>query len=279
MNTKPKQGVKRAFHRNGIVAVEESHRRQKLHGRCRTWHRNGKLAGEVFYRNGLLHGVCRQWNERGKLLGSFRMTHGTGIQKVWHDNGRLQLEFATVGGEFCGRKRLWLRDGTPLSDSLYLYGLAVTPGEYRKATAKNRRLPKLHGRFIKRPLPNRAKQKHIHRVFISSLLAKRNRSEAQAWLQSDNKTTRSLGHFKRVSDAAKFVGEIYQAGAIKIIVPDIYYNKRGDQFADALLVQLPKAAKVRKSIRKVCEKLRSQKLGAVEPGKDISETHLFLSMS
>jgi len=63
-------------------------------------HRNGQLATEELYFDGRLHGVVRQWNEHGRLLGSFRMTQGTGTQKSWHDNGRLNLEFATVEGCF-----------------------------------------------------------------------------------------------------------------------------------------------------------------------------------
>ncbi|MGO9584662.1 MAG: hypothetical protein ACLP2Y_00415 [Limisphaerales bacterium] len=279
MNTRPKQEVRRIFHRNGVVAAEENFCGQKLHGRRRTWHRNGKLASVEFYRDGLLQGVCRQWNENGALLGSFRMEHGTGVQKSWHDNGRLNLEFSTVSGGFYGRSRLWLQDGTLLSDQIYVQGRIVTPDEYRKASVHDPRLPEFKSRIGKTRPRNRTTQKLIHHVFVSSLLEKRNRSEARTWLNTDVKAARSLGHFKRTSDAVKFVEEIYKAGAVEVIVPDIYHGKRGDQFADALLVQLPKTLKARQAIRKACEILRSRKLGAVEPGEEIGETHLLLSMA
>jgi MORN repeat variant len=276
MSATLKQSVRRTLHRNGVVAVEENVRGQKLHGRRRTWHRNGRLASEEFYRDGLLHGNCRQWNENGTLLGSYKMKRGTGIQKSWHDNGRLNLEFSTVAGEFSGRSRLWLQDGTLLSSQIYLQGRIVTPHEYRKAAKQNPNLPKLRGRVAKskRPTP-----KHIHQVFVSSLLRKRNRSEAHAWLNASDAGIRSLGRFKKKDDAVKFVEELYQAGAVKLIVADIYHGKRGEQFADALLVQLPKSPKARNAVRTACEKLRSRKLGAIEPDKDIGETHLFLSMA
>jgi hypothetical protein len=276
MSARPKQVVKRIFHRNGFVAAEENFCGQKLHGRRRTWHRNGKLATEEFYCDELLHGTCSQWDENGKLLGKYKMLHGTGTQKSWHGNGRLNLEFSTVSGGFFGRSRLWLQDGTLLSDRISLDGRNVTAGEYRKAARQNPNLPRLRGRITKL---NRPTPKHIHHVFVSSLLKKQNRSEARTWLNADDKTARSLGHFKRASEAAKFVEELYQAGAVEVIVPDIYHGKRGDQFADALLVQLTKTLKARQAIRKACEILRSRKLGAVEPDKDIGETHLFLSMA
>jgi hypothetical protein len=276
MSTRPKQVVRRIFHRNGVVAAEENFRGQKLHGRRRTWHRNGKLASEEFYRDGLLHGTCSQWNENGKLLGKYKMLHGTGTQKNWHGNGRLNLEFSTVNGGFFGRSRLWLQDGTLLSDRICLDGRTVTTDEYRKAVKQNPDLPRLRGRITK---SNRPTTKHIHHVFVSSLLKKQNGSEARTWLNAGDKSARSLGHFKRTSDAAKFVEELYQAGAVKVIVPDIYHGKRGEQFADALLVQLPKPPKARKAVRAACDKLRSRKLGAVEPDKESGEAYLFLSMA
>ena len=66
---------------------------------------------------------------------------------------------------------------------------------------------------------------------------------------SGRETRRLPGHFKRGSDALKFVEQLYQAGAVKVIVPDIYQSRKGDQFADNLLVQLPKAVAPRKSVR------------------------------
>jgi hypothetical protein len=279
MSTKPRQRVERLFHRNKVAAVEEFFCGQKLHGRRRTWHCNGKLATEEFYFDGLLNGVIRQWNEKGRLLGSFRMEHGTGTQKSWHDNGRLNQEFTTIAGEFCGRSRMWLRDGTLISDYVVLSGRPVTRDEYHRATLKESRLPKLRDWPAKLPPRNRAMDKHIQHVFVQGLLSKRNRSEAQAWLKAGGKTMRSTGRFKRKSDALKFVEELYQAGAVKVIVPDIYQNKKGDQFTDNLLVQLPKAATARKAIRKVCEQLRSRRLGAVAPDKDLGESYLLLSMA
>jgi hypothetical protein len=276
MSARPKQIVKRIFHRNGIVAAEENFCGQKLHGRRRTWHRNGKLATEESYHDGLLHGKYSQWDENGKLLGEYKMIQGTGTQKSWHGNGQLNLEFSTVSGGFFGRSRLWLQDGTLLSDRIYLEGRIVTADEYRNAVKQNPNLPRLLGRITK---SNRPTPKHIHHVFVSSLLKKQNRSEARTWLNAGAKAARSLGHFKRTSEAAKFVEELYQAGAVNVIVPDIYHGKRGDQFADALLVQLPETVKAKKAVRKACDKLRSRNLGAVEPQKDIGEAHLFLSMA
>ena len=276
-----KSTVQQSFYRNAQLREEVRVRKNRRHGVARTWHKNGLRAAEEPYQNGLLHGVCRQWSEAGLLLGQYRMVHGTGVQRAWHDNGRLQMEFSTVRGDFSGRSRLWLLDGTLLSEEINLHGIPVTAGEYRAARLKDKLLPPFRGK-PGRPFPrNRATQKRIHKVFVRSLLEKPHRSEARRWLtkESNDKTARSLGRFKRASDAAKFVDALYRAGASAVIAPDLYRNKAGDQFADCLLVKLPKSAARRRAIRKVCAQLRTRRLGAMEPDKDMGETHLYLSLA
>jgi hypothetical protein len=238
------------------------------------------LAGEEAYRNGLLHGVCRQWNEVGRLLGKYRMVNGTGIQRAWHDNGQLQSELSTVRGEFSGRSRTWLRDGTLLSERIYLHGRIVSAEAYCDAAKKDKSLPKLREKPGGVRRKNLASEYRIHRVFTKWLLGKSN-GEAAEWLHRNGeaKAARSLGRFKREGDAVEFVRALYDAGAAKVVVSDIYTNKNGDQFADYLLVQLPKDAKRRKAIRSICAQLQKRKLGAFEPDKDIGENHLFLSMT
>ena len=276
-----KSTIQESFYRNGQLREELPVRKNRRHGVARTWHKNGLLATEEPYQNGLLHGVCRQWSEAGRLLGQYRMVHGTGVQRAWHDNGRLQMEFSTVRGDFSGRSRLWLWDGKLLAEEINLHGLPVTAGEYRAARLKDESLPQFRGK-PGRPLPrNRATQKRIHEVFVRSLLEKPHRSEARQWLtkESNDKTARSLGRFKRASDATKFVDGLYRAGAVTVITPDLYRNKAGDQFADCLLVKLPKSAARRRATRKVCAQLRTRRLGAVEPDREMGESHLYLLLA
>src|SRR5579872_5210428 len=108
------------YYRSGQLREQVPMRDGRRHGTARTWHKDGRLATEEPYQNGLLHGLCRQWDEAGRLLGRYTMIHGTGIQRAWHDNGQLQLEISTVRGEFSGRNRLWLCDGTLISERFYL---------------------------------------------------------------------------------------------------------------------------------------------------------------
>jgi hypothetical protein len=275
-----KTTVQQDFYRNGQVRQEVPLRNGHKHGVIRTWHRNGVLASEEPFENNLPHGICGQWDESGRLLGRYKMVHGTGIQRAWHDNGHLQVEVSTVGGRFYGRNRIWLRDGTLISDRFCLDGRNVTPDVYRAAAAKDDRLPKFRGKPTTLPPENLANEKHLHRVFVDRLLEKPNRCEACAWLRkpTGNKTARSLGRFKRETDAARFVDELYRAGTREVIVPDIYDNKAGDQFADGLLVQLPKDAAKRTAVRKVCAQLRKKRLGVAQPDVDFGEHYLYLSM-
>jgi len=263
------------YYRNGQLREEMPLRKGQRHGTVRTWHKNGVLASEEPYQAGLLHGVCRQWDETGKLLGKCRLVHGTGIQRAWHDNGRLQLEVSTVRGEFCGRNRIWLRDGTLISERFYLRGRVVSPEKYRAAAAADGALPKFRGKPAKLPANNVTTQRRIHRVATSWLLRKPNRFEALAWLRKEvgGKTARWLGRLRNARDgakspAAKFVEDLYRAGANEVIVPDVYRSKAGAEFADALLVRLPKGAQKRKAIRLVCARLKRRRLGTVQPDRE-----------
>ncbi len=273
--------IQRHFYRTGLLREEIPLRNGRRHGVNRTWHRNGVLASEEPYQNGLAHGTCRQWDEAGRLLGKYRMVRGTGIQRAWHDNGQLQMEVSTVRGEFCGRNRIWLRDGTLLSERFYVHGRIVSLDEYREAAARDKTLPKFRCKPANLPPKNGATQKHIYRVFVASLLEKQNHSEARVWLTKNGgePTVRSLGGFKREKDAARFVQQLYHAGAAKVIAPDIYDNKAGDQFADCLLVRLPKNQAKRKAVRRVCAQLRTRNLGALQPDEDIGESFLYLYLA
>jgi len=273
--------IQRHFYRTGLLREEIPLRNGRRHGVARTWHKNGVLASEEPCRNGVPHGTYRQWDEAGRLLGKYRTVRGTGIQRAWHDNGQLQMEVSTVRGEFCGRNRIWLRDGSLLSERFYLHGRIVSADEYRDAAAKDKMLPRFRGKPANLPPKNGATQKHIYRVFVASLLGKQHHSEAKAWLTKNGgeATAHSLGRFKRERDSARFVQQLYHAGAAKVIAPDIYGNQAGDQFADCLLVRLPKNPAKRKAVRCVCARLRTRDLGAMQPDKDIGETYLYLYLA
>jgi hypothetical protein len=87
-----------------------------------------------------------------------------------------------------------------------------------------------------------------------------------------------LGHFRSDRSALAFIESLYAAGTPEVIVPGIYQDKWGNEFADGLLVRLPRSKAVRDRIRKVCATLRRRSLGVVQPYRDIGETHLSLSM-
>jgi hypothetical protein len=130
-----------------------------------------------------------------------------------------------------------LQDGTLIAEDITLFNREVTPAQYRRVAATDPRLPKLPGRIGKPPVHNRALERHSYRVFVAWLLKKRSRVEARTWLAAVDKKKRTFGRFKRASTAVKFVEELYQTGAVQVIAPEIYHNKRGDQFADCLLAQ------------------------------------------
>lgn len=266
--------VIRSFHRNGQLRVETHIRGRTTVGLHRTWYSNGKLATEQRFQNGLLHGVCRQWNNQGKLLGSFHMNHGTGIQKEWFENGRLQLETSTVNGEFTGRTRVWLLDGTLVSEQFAIENRNVSPAAYAAATIKNPDFPHYRLRAAKVNFPDEEEiERREFQLQVRRLLRQPNRKEAMAWL-SAGAGLRSLGLFK-FPRALRLVRELYEAGAIEVMVASIYPGKSGRQFSDAILVRLPSKKPIRNTIRRLLEKLPAKLRAGVLPATDQDEKFLF----
>jgi hypothetical protein len=276
----PKRRIERYYYRNEQIRMENREVGGELHGLCRTWHHNGQLAEESRYRHGLLHGISRQWDEKGRLLGSFTMNHGTGRQQYWHQNGRLRLEINSFNGKFFGRMRLWLRDGTLVQETFYISNLDVTRAAYLKAARKHPDWPQHKGQpagRVAREGP--ALKRKEHELFIESILDKKH-AEARQWLNAaKNPDLRSLARFRTAKAALQFVETLYAGGAETVIAAVIYAGQRGKQFADRLLVKLPKASAKRKALRKIYQDLCAKRGGALLPDeKDIGESHLFINL-
>ena len=92
------------------------------------------------------------------------------------------------------------------------------------------------------------------------------------------KGTRSMSRFRSQRAVVELVEKFYEEGAAEVIVPGIYFDKKGNEFADALLILLPKAKAARTKIRKVCASMRARSLGSFEPEADIGESHLYVLM-
>ena len=79
-----------------------------------------------------------------------------------------------------------------LKDISEVHGRIVSPDKYREAAARDKTLPKFRGKPANLPPKNGATQKHMYRVFLASLLEKRNRREARAWLKNGGGKTAHL---------------------------------------------------------------------------------------
>lgn len=272
--TKP--GTERLFYRNGQLRQEESYLGGERHGARRTWHRNGVLASEEFYEHNLLHGECAQWAEDGRLLGKFRMNHGTGIQREWFDDGRLHMEISTVNGKFTGRTRVWLRDGTLVVERWTVENREITRRNYRAAAKQHSEYPDFKADGA-RVLPRSKVEKREFELHAAWLLSRPDRREANEWLSESSAKSRSLGRFSH-RQATNCVEHLYQAGARSVWALFISESKRGEQFAEALLVELPKEPKARRTVRKAFAGLPKTVRPPVMPDRDCGESHLYIAL-
>ena len=269
-----KTRIERRFYRNGQLREETIYLGGQHHGPHRTWHRNAKMASEEFYQHGLLHGLCRQWSERGKLLGSFRMKHGTGIQREWFDDGQLRLETSTVDGKFTGRTRTWMRDGTLVFERYVIENHDVSRMEYRTAARKHPEYPNYSDDKTAVRLPDADEvEKREFRLHVAWLLSRRNHREAQEWLTVGARQ-RSLG-LLNFRQARHLVECLYNAGAKQVVTVGIYEGKSSKQFSDALVVKMPVEQRARRLIHQLLTKLPKKLRAGVVPEPDSNEEYLF----
>src|SRR5205085_1042345 len=105
-----------------------------------------------------------------------------------------------------------------------------------------------------------------------------NQAEARAWLASGEtkKCRTQLGSFTSERKALELIDRLYAKGAVSVTAVEIYSNSKGDAFCDRLVIELPKDAKRRASIRQICRSLRSADKTVVSPKSDSGENHLSL---
>lgn len=268
--------IQRSFYRNGQVREETPLRNGRRHGVARTWHKNGVLASEESYRDGQLHGRCRQWDEQGKLLGEYRMHHGTGIQRVWFDNGTLQLEHSLVNGVFTGPSRRWFQDGSLATEQLLVKNREVTPAKYAKEAASHPDWPRYSANGnVPRKLSPAVLEKRAFRLHCEWLAHKPTTRDATEWLNEAKANARAVGALS-AGRAQKLVCGALAAGARKVLAADTYGSKQGKQFADVLLVSLPKSKSRRAAIRKLFAVLPKRAKSAVQPDRDSGELWLYV---
>jgi len=274
----PRLRIERYYYRSGQIHVENRYVNGEFHGYCRTWHFNGQLAEELRYDHGLLHGVCREWDESGRLLDSFTMNQGTGLQRYRYDNGQIRMEFSTLDGNFHGRSRHWLRDGTLVREHFAINNRDATRIAYLKAARKNPDWPQYEGepagRVVRR---TRRLERKEYELFVASILEK-SHAEAKEWLSGkSSKASRSLAKFRSTKSALRFVEALYGAGAETVFVAPIY-GTRKKSFADWLLIKLSAVRSKRRAVRAICSAFHDKRGGGMLPDKDVGETHLFLRL-
>lgn len=146
-----RDGICRAWHENGVLAKEYTLVNDRVEGSIREWHDNGVLAKEVPFVGGRMHGIVRQWNREGELLGEYTMTQGWGVERIWNEDGSLQMESesllkepdamrATVYDDLGKAHRVFLWNGRSVSKRKFYERLAREL-EVDVATAESLRQP------------------------------------------------------------------------------------------------------------------------------------------
>lgn len=113
----------RHFHPNGVL-VEEQRCKILFNGTC------------------VLDGTSSKWNSNGDLIGTFDIVDGTGVQRVWYDNGQLSCENPMVDGLLTGLQRGWDEGGYLLFENFWYRGAHVSKKRYRELQDSDPRIQK-----------------------------------------------------------------------------------------------------------------------------------------
>lgn len=96
---------------DGAVETTGTYKDGKLDG---PWHRNypdGSIAEQGDYVDGVKDGTWRQVRADGTMLGEYQLSHGTGVEQTWNDDGTLFMERTLKSGADAGAFRVFDRAG------------------------------------------------------------------------------------------------------------------------------------------------------------------------
>jgi hypothetical protein len=100
--------------------------------------------------------------------------------------------------------------------------------------------------------------------------------EALEWLKkSENESALASNRFATTQDAVRFVQRLYDAGAVRVIVPnETITSDEVEVYADGLVVTLPEEQNKRQRVWILCAE--EIKRSGEKPTKSPSESHVFL---
>ncbi|MEO8237645.1 MAG: hypothetical protein ABI576_06010 [Flavobacterium sp.] len=77
------------------------------------------LIREEYFKNGLRDSIYKIYNKEGKIIFSTYFKNGTGLEKDFHENGKLYYEIATKDGYFTDTLKLYNVKGELAEKRLY----------------------------------------------------------------------------------------------------------------------------------------------------------------
>ena len=121
-----------------------------LNGKCQTWYPSGTLQSEMYFIDGTQCGDAMLWwpsgilrsknhfNKKGladgeqfvyelngKLLKKYTMHNGTGIEYIFHDNGKPKYEISWTNGKMDGITKIFDQNGNLIAEEEYSNGVKL----------------------------------------------------------------------------------------------------------------------------------------------------------
>lgn len=116
------EGVRKLYHPNGKLMIEEHYTNGLFEGPYRSWYPDGTLESEGQYEGNAMSGVWKLFYRSGQLHQelTFRDNLENGPFKTWHTNGQLMEEGTYIDGDnLHGTFKIYDKSGTHIRTMQY----------------------------------------------------------------------------------------------------------------------------------------------------------------
>lgn len=113
------------YNQQGRIIAIENYLNNNLHGPMKKYYELGNIMIEGNYRNNLMDSTWLFYAGSGEIIGKADFTDGTGIQKSWYANGKLQRVIHYENNLKHGREEYYDAEGRLETFKLYEKGIPI----------------------------------------------------------------------------------------------------------------------------------------------------------
>jgi antitoxin component YwqK of YwqJK toxin-antitoxin module len=164
---KPKNGVIKEYHWDGILKSELSYVDGELNGVSKQFYEDGKLKSTMSYENGLKSGLETTYSKNNNdVIGLIKYENGEkeGLAKAFYGNNKLKQTTTYKNGNAHGKSQVYYKNGKIAKETGYLNGQRNGVTRWYHDNGKIKRSAKyVNGKMNKKSVQNFSKDGRVLR--------------------------------------------------------------------------------------------------------------------